>query len=105
MMEVDEAYTSKRCSRDGGIKEDPGGAAVIRDGTGFGMDRDVNGARGIFCGLSFVTKGVARLLVQAVWLRGPLPEAPLPMRLLLRGWAPLLQRISRAWGIPVPRVL
>ena len=48
VIEVNEAYTSKTRSWDGSVKEDLGGAAVIRDRTGFGMDRDVNGARGIF---------------------------------------------------------
>ena len=48
VIEVNEAYTSKTCSWDGGIRANLGGAAVIRDGSGFGMDRDVNGARGIF---------------------------------------------------------
>ena len=33
-------------SWDGGIKSNLGGAIVIRDESGFGMDRDVNGARG-----------------------------------------------------------
>ena len=48
VIEVNEAYTSKTRSWDGRVKENLGGAAVIRDGSGFGMDRDVNGARGIF---------------------------------------------------------
>ena len=48
VIEVNEAYTSKTRSWDGSVKENLGGGAVIRDGTGFGMDRDVNGARGIF---------------------------------------------------------
>ena len=43
-----EAYTSKTRSWDGNVKENLGGVAVIRDGSGFGMDRDVNSARGIF---------------------------------------------------------
>ena len=47
-MEVNEAYTSKTCSWDGSVEEKLGGRAVIRDEDGFGMDRDVNGARGIF---------------------------------------------------------
>ena len=48
VIEVNEAYTSKTRSWDGRVKENLGGASVIRDGSGFGMDRDVNGARGIF---------------------------------------------------------
>ena len=45
---VDEAYTSKTRSWDGVVKAGLGGSKVIRDESGFGMDRDVNGARGIF---------------------------------------------------------
>ena len=45
---MNEAYTSKTLSWDGSIKSNLGGASVIRDESGFGMDRDVNGARGIF---------------------------------------------------------
>ena len=41
-------YTSKTRSWDGGIKSNLGAAIVSRDESGFGMDRDVNGARGIF---------------------------------------------------------
>ena len=48
MLDVNEAYTSKTRSWDGSIKSNLGGASVIRDESGFGMDRDVNGARGIF---------------------------------------------------------
>ena len=48
MIEVNEAYTSKTRSWDGSIKSNLAGAIVIRDESGFGMDRDVNGARGIF---------------------------------------------------------
>ena len=48
VIEVSEAYTSKTRSWDGSVKENLGGGAVIRDASGFGMDRDVNGARGIF---------------------------------------------------------
>ena len=48
VVEVSEAYTSKTRSWDGSIKETLGGGTVIRDENGFGMDRDVNGARGIF---------------------------------------------------------
>ena len=48
VLDVNEAYTSKTLSWDGSIKSNLGGASVIRDESGFGMDRDVNGARGIF---------------------------------------------------------
>ena len=48
VLDVNEACTSKTRSWDGGIRGNLGGAAVIRDNSGFGMDRDVNGARGIF---------------------------------------------------------
>ena len=48
MLDVDEAYTSKTRSWDGTVNTKLGGAKAIRDDTGFGMDRDVNGARGIF---------------------------------------------------------
>ena len=48
LLEVNEAYTSMTRSWDGSVKEKLGGRTVIRDESGFGMDRDVNGARGIF---------------------------------------------------------
>ena len=48
VLDVDEAYTSKTRSWDGTVNTKLGGAKAIRDDTGFGMDRDVNGARGIF---------------------------------------------------------
>ena len=48
VLEVNEAYTSKTRSWDGSVKGKLGGRTVIRDESGFGMDRDVNGARGIF---------------------------------------------------------
>ena len=48
MLDVNEAYTSKTRSWDGAVNTKLGGAKAIRDDTGFGMDRDVNGARGIF---------------------------------------------------------
>ena len=48
VLDVNEAYTSKTLSWDGSIKSNLGGASVIRDESGFGMDRDVNGARGVF---------------------------------------------------------
>ena len=48
VVEVNEAYTSKTRSWDGSVEENLGGGTVIRDESGFGMDRDINGARGIF---------------------------------------------------------
>ena len=42
------SFTSKTRSWDGTVNARLGGARVIRDESGFGMDRDVNGARGIF---------------------------------------------------------
>ena len=51
VVEVNEAYTIKTRSWDGSVKENLGGCAVVRDESGFGMDRDVNGAAGPSCGL------------------------------------------------------
>ena len=48
VLDVNEAYTSKTRSWDGAVNTTLGGAKAIRDDTGFGMDRDINGARGIF---------------------------------------------------------
>ena len=49
MLDVNEAYTSKTRSWDGGIKSNLGGCQCHQGPkAGFGMDRDVNGARGIF---------------------------------------------------------
>ena len=48
VLEVNEAYTSKTRSWDGSVEEKLVGRAVIRDENGFEMDRDINGARGIF---------------------------------------------------------
>ena len=48
VIEVNEAYTSRTRSWDGTVDARLGGAKVIRDGSRFGMDRDVNGARGVF---------------------------------------------------------
>ena len=48
VLDVNEAYTSKTRSWDGAVNTKLGSAKVIRDENGFGMDRDVNGARGIF---------------------------------------------------------
>ena len=48
VIEVNEAYTSKTRSWDGVVNHNLGGNTIVRDHDGFGMDRDVNGARGIF---------------------------------------------------------
>ena len=48
VLDVNEAYTSKTRSWDGTVNTKLGSAKVIRDENGFGMDRDINGARGIF---------------------------------------------------------
>jgi putative transposase len=46
---VSEAYTSKTCSRCGWIHQKLGGRKVFKCGRcGLEIDRDVNGARGIF---------------------------------------------------------
>ena len=48
VLEVNEAYTSRTRSWDGRVDEKLGGSRTIRDESGFIMDRDINGARGIF---------------------------------------------------------
>ena len=48
VLEVNEAYTSKTRSWDGVLNENLGSRTVIRDEDGFGIDRDINGARGSF---------------------------------------------------------
>ena len=48
LLEVNEAYTSRTRSWDGRVDEKLGGSRTIRDESGFIMDRDINGARGIF---------------------------------------------------------
>ena len=45
---VNEAYTSKTCSWSGEIIENLGGRPSIRGSDGVRVDRDINGARGIF---------------------------------------------------------
>ena len=46
---VSEAYTSKTCSHCGYIKRNLGGNKVFRcDGCGLRINRDLNGAQGIF---------------------------------------------------------
>ena len=44
----EQVVITKTLSWDGAVNTKLGGAKAIRDDTGFGMDRDVNGARGIF---------------------------------------------------------
>lgn len=48
VIDVNEAYTSKTVSWTGEVKPRLGGARVIRDADGNTLDRDINGARGIF---------------------------------------------------------
>ena len=48
VIDVNEAYTSKTVSWTGEIKPKLGGSRVIRDADGNTLDRDINGARGIF---------------------------------------------------------
>lgn len=48
VLDACEAYTSKTVSWTGEIKQKLGGAKVIRDKDGNTLDRDTNGARGIF---------------------------------------------------------
>ena len=48
VLDVNEAYTSKTSSWDGTVNTKLSSAKAIRDDTSFGMDHDVNGARGIF---------------------------------------------------------
>ena len=48
VISVNEAYTTKTVSWTGELLEDIGGASVITGGDGERMDRDYNGARGIY---------------------------------------------------------
>ncbi len=48
VVSVNEAYTTKTVSWTGEVLEDVGGATVIVGGDGERMDRDYNGARGIY---------------------------------------------------------
>ena len=48
VIDVNEAYTSKTVSWTGHLVKNLGGAKVIKDTAGNKMDRDLNGARGIF---------------------------------------------------------
>jgi putative transposase len=58
VLEVNEAYTSKTVSWNGEIIHNLGGAKVIKSSDGQTMNRDLNGARGIFL----------RALVDTPWL-------------------------------------
>ena len=60
MIDCNEAYTSKTVSWTGEIINNLGGAKIIKsNSTQLKMDRDLNGARGIFL----------RALVDTPWLR------------------------------------
>ncbi len=48
VIDVCEAYTSKTVSWTGEIITNLGGSKVIKSSKGHRMDRDLNGARGIF---------------------------------------------------------
>ena len=48
LLIVNEAYTSKTCSWSGEILDNLGGRDTIRGSDGVTLDRDMNGARGIF---------------------------------------------------------
>ena len=48
VLDVNEAYTSKTISSTGEIIHNLGGRKTIKDNSGFVMDRDLNGGRGIF---------------------------------------------------------
>ncbi len=61
LTSINEAYTSKTVSWTGEIKQ-IGGARIIKDADGNRMDRDLNGARGIFL----------RALVDTPWLNSQL---------------------------------
>ena len=58
VVDVSEAYTSKTASWNGEIRNTLGSKKVIKDSVGLKMDRDLNGARGIFL----------RALVDEPWL-------------------------------------
>ena len=73
VVDTNEAYTSKTRSWNGSVKANLGGGAVIRDEAGFGMDRDVNGARGIFL----------RALGDSPFLRGLLTQVASPATISL----------------------
>ena len=48
VLVVNEAYTSKTCSWSGEIIANLGGRKVVRGSDGVSLERDINGARGIF---------------------------------------------------------
>ena len=48
VLVVNEAYTSKTCSWSGEIIANLGGRKVVRGSDGVALERDINGARGIF---------------------------------------------------------
>ncbi len=56
MAEIEFSASSRACHKgrnrswDGIVKENLTGAAMIKDGSGFGIDRDVNGARDLPAG-------------------------------------------------------
>ncbi len=58
IVDVCEAYTSKTVSWNGEMRKSLGGRKIIKDSTGRKMNRDLNGARGIFL----------RALVDEPWL-------------------------------------
>ena len=62
---VNEAYTSKTCSWSGELIPNLGGHKVVTGSDGVSLDRDVNGARGIFL----------RALVDTSWLQAVLQPA------------------------------
>ena len=63
VIDCNEAYTSKTVSWTGEVIDNLGGSRVIKSpSTGLKMDRDLNGARGIFL----------RALVDTPWLRNHL---------------------------------
>ena len=61
LTSINEAYTSKTVSWTGEVKK-IGGSRIIKDANGISMDRDLNGARGIFL----------RALVDTPWLNSQL---------------------------------
>ena len=65
VIDVCEAYTSKTVSWTGEIVANLGGCKVIKSSEGHRMDRDLNGARGIFI------KNVARALTVRPYLAQP----------------------------------
>ena len=66
---VNEAYTSKTCSWSGEIIPNLGGRKRVTGSDGVSLDRDINGARGIFL----------RALVDSPWLQDCLQTASRPI--------------------------